>query len=464
MRRHAARPRPAGKKPRIPLTKRSWATETPLTLSAQPSNQAPPASEAEASAPVRADAKRASSNHDDSHDWKAEAAAAAAAAQHSDVEKEEEDQQQQQQQDEEDDDEDDGSPREESTRGVWKRLWRGMLKIFEPLDFKNAKPRRPQQTYVVRAGDTLAAIASEHGMKEVEVRAINDLWVGNVSAGQEIRVHRKRRSQSLPQLPFAEEYADAQEASHPEYSDPAHEELDESSPQKLQAARSLGVIFENHPQKEDELRPELLGKPTKHAPRLKTRSLSERMPTHKEQESSLYGLPTLLGGTADEILSASSPIVPKLEAYLPMRCRGYDWQLLYSSSQHGSSLHTLLRKVRGYSSSLVVVETCDGEVFGGFATECWSNSPSYYGNGECFVFTTVPRFEVFNWQRGNTMFMLTNDSSIAMGGGGSFAWLLNADLFSGCSGFSDTFKNRCLTSTEHFDIAAVEVWGFVMKA
>ncbi|GLD93095.1 hypothetical protein PINS_up001687 [Pythium insidiosum] len=339
-----------------------------------------------------------------------------------------------------------------------------MLKIFEPLDFKDAKPRRPQQTYVVRAGDTLAAIASEHGMKEVEVRAINDLWLGNVSAGQEIRVHRKRRSQSLPQLPFAEEYADAQETPSHEDIDPACEATYDASPQKLQAARSLGVIFENHPQKEDELRHEHVGNQSKHAPRLKTRSLSERMPTHKEQESSLYGLPTLLGGTSDEILSASSPIVPKLEAYLPMRCRGYDWQLLYSSSQHGSSLHTLLRKVRSYSSSLIVVETCDGEVFGGFATESWTTSLSYYGNGESFVFTTVPRFEVFQWQRTNTMFMLANESSIAMGGGGNFAWLLNADLFSGCSGFSETFKNRCLTSTERFDVAAVEVWGFVMKA
>jgi hypothetical protein len=34
-----------------------------------------------------------------------------------------------------------------------------MIRIFEPLDFKDAKPKRKQHPYEVKPGDTLAGIA-----------------------------------------------------------------------------------------------------------------------------------------------------------------------------------------------------------------------------------------------------------------------------------------------------------------
>jgi hypothetical protein len=37
-------------------------------------------------------------------------------------------------------------------------------------------------------------------MKEAEVRAMNNLWEGNVFAGQKLVLHRKMRSQSLPSI------------------------------------------------------------------------------------------------------------------------------------------------------------------------------------------------------------------------------------------------------------------------
>lgn len=152
--------------------------------------------------------------------------------------------------------------------------------------------------------------------------------------------------------------------------------------------------------------------------RKQQRSKSERMHTHLEEDE--FVLPRLLGGSASEVLSDpqfGAKLVPKLEASLATRFRSYDWKLLYSLAQHGASLHTLLRNVRGKSPTLVVVETTRGDVFGGFAAVPWTKGSSYYGNGESFVFTCQPRFERFPWTHKNSMFMLSTDQSIGMGGG-----------------------------------------------
>lgn len=202
-------------------------------------------------------------------------------------------------------------------------------------------------------------------------------------------------------------------------------------------------------------------------PAIKYRSQSARVSMQLEEEPAL---PELIGGTLTDILSRpkyATTLVPKLEACLPSYHRGYDWKLLYSLGQHGCSLHTLLTKVQDEAPTLVVVETARGDVFGGFTTVAWHSATSYYGVGESFVFSNQPRFEFFRWSRWDTMLMLSNDQSIAMGGGyvrndasvdcgsskltkvdgctsssGEFAWYMNSDLSCGTSGASTTFKNR----------------------
>ncbi|TMW63352.1 hypothetical protein Poli38472_002293 [Pythium oligandrum] len=352
-----------------------------------------------------------------------------------------------------------------------------MLKIFQPLDFKNAKPRHMQQTYVVQPGDTLAGIALRHGMKEAQIRAINNLWEGNVFAGQEIVVHRKQRSKSLPQLPSAgltgkkAGFESVEEQRPPEEAEkePVVEDdwvLTDSPPRSNENGKKLSVIFEHHPHKDAQQTQAGQGKSNGvGVRRIKVRSFSARFQTHQEEEDNIFGLPKLLGGTWGEVLAnpRHADLVPKLEACLPMRYHGYDWRVMYSSAKHGSSLHTLLRLSQGKGASIIIVETCDGDVFGGFNTSSWTTSTSYYGTGECFVFTTAPKFEVFTWKRTNSMFMLSDSRSIAMGGGGGFAWILNADLSRGSTSPSDTFMNRRLTPDADFEISTVEVWGFETK-
>jgi len=227
--------------------------------------------------------------------------------------------------------------------------------------------------------------------------------------------------------------------------------------------KTASVQPEDEDEDEDVVAP-VKKKKAQTADKNKQRSQSERLPTHLEADE--FVLPALIGGTASEVLSDPrycSMFVPKLETCLPTRFRGYDWTLLYSLAQHGSSLHTLLCNVRDKSPTLILVETTRGEVFGGFVTVPWKQSTSYYGIGESFVFACHPKFERFPWSRRNAMFMLSTDRSIGMGGGGGFAWFLNSDLSRGSSAQSDTFMNRRLTSESDFDVACVEVWGFVTK-
>jgi len=89
----------------------------------------------------------------------------------------------------------------------------------------------------------------------------------------------------------------------------------------------------------------------------------------------------------------------------------------YSLAQHGANVDTLYRFTRRKCPSFIVIETSDGDVFGAFTSAPWAVSHSYYGTGECFLFTCYPKFECFPWKFTNSMFMFSNESTIAMGGG-----------------------------------------------
>ncbi|CAK4111047.1 unnamed protein product [Aphanomyces euteiches] len=177
-------------------------------------------------------------------------------------------------------------------------------------------------------------------------------------------------------------------------------------------------------------------------------------------------LPQLIGGGPNDILSdpkVSKYLVPKLEACLPYRYRHKNWKLSYSLAQHGASLHTLYRRVRSHDASLVIIETDDGDIFGGFAMGTWTPSGLYHGNGESFVFTCVDKFEFFPWSRKNSLIMFADGETIAMGGGGGFAWALNHDMSQGTSSPTMTFDNRSLARRCNFGVINCEVWEFVFK-
>lgn len=183
--------------------------------------------------------------------------------------------------------------------------------------------------------------------------------------------------------------------------------------------------------------------------------------------------------------------------HLPSRCHGKALKLLFSTSQNGYSLATLLNRCRGHGPTLLVVMDEASHVFGGFASRDWSGNDlasstvqfslgrgtsssaaggggsgsaslftrtsSYFGSGEAFLFRCKPALAVYRWTRRNSDFQLARRDLLALGGGGGkFGLCLDAGLERGWTGRCETFDNPPLASEEAFRIVRVEAWGFVL--
>ncbi|CAI5991161.1 unnamed protein product [Closterium sp. NIES-64] len=149
-----------------------------------------------------------------------------------------------------------------------------------------------------------------------------------------------------------------------------------------------------------------------------------------------------------------------LAVTLPARLRTSPWRLLYSTARDGISMATLFRKIKGKGACLLVVRDSNKYVFGCFTNEEWRPMDRYYGNGECFVFQVQPECVAYRWARTNSYFMLSSNAMLAVGGGNHHSLLLYADLLTGASAPCDTFGSAILASSEEFEVAQVEVWGF----
>ncbi|GFH20877.1 TLDc domain-containing protein, partial [Haematococcus lacustris] len=58
----------------------------------------------------------------------------------------------------------------------------------------------------------------------------------------------------------------------------------------------------------------------------------------------------------------------------------------------------------------------------------------------------------------NDFFQYSTPSCLALGGDGHFALHLDQELLQGSSGLCGTFGSPCLSSSEEFRIALMEVW------
>jgi len=131
------------------------------------------------------------------------------------------------------------------------------------------------------------------------------------------------------------------------------------------------------------------------------------------------------------------------------------WRLLYRLSEDGVSMNTFAARLCNQETTLVIIKDSNSHIFGGFCTEEWLFSSSFYGTGDNFVFTfrKGDRCEMWPASGDNFMYQYCDQSGFGMGGGmneGRFAMFLGRDLLNGNSYKTECFENECLSSNERF--------------
>ena len=156
--------------------------------------------------------------------------------------------------------------------------------------------------------------------------------------------------------------------------------------------------------------------------------------------------------------------------HIPPPLRGPARQL-FCSRRDGESFAKLTECVLRKGPTLLVVRDTDGFVFGGFASRSWEIHPKFRGDGECFLFTALPKLEVFNkptFYNKHFMYYQMHADTLpnGLGMGGQFDYFglwLSADFGKGHSRAKPkctTYASKQLSGREDFSIHSLEVWGF----
>lgn len=167
--------------------------------------------------------------------------------------------------------------------------------------------------------------------------------------------------------------------------------------------------------------------------------------------------------------------------WLPSRLQVLEIQLIYSTNIHGCRLMTLFDKIEFYPSSLIIVQTTSRAIFGAFCSQPWSNrlptgrarKPSFFGNGETFLFELLPRICKYEWigkqlhgdtTPGQEMFQYADMDKLIVGGSGGssggMGFVIDSDLAYGRTAECETFRNGLLGGERDFEIVALEVLSF----
>ena len=128
-----------------------------------------------------------------------------------------------------------------------------------------------------------------------------------------------------------------------------------------------------------------------------------------------------------------------------------DWELVYSSNIHGSSLGTFFANTEKLESgSVLLIKTDTYEIFGAYVSDPWRRKHAgYYGRGETCVFSLVPGPISVHKHTGENDFYVHSDADGITIGGGSLgaAICLDKSLQHGTTGDCLTFGNKVTTAT-----------------
>ncbi|VVC44185.1 Hypothetical protein CINCED_3A017034 [Cinara cedri] len=166
-----------------------------------------------------------------------------------------------------------------------------------------------------------------------------------------------------------------------------------------------------------------------------------------------------------------------LWSWLPVRITMYQPILLYTSEEHGCSLTTFYVRVEHHEPTILLIKTCNNEIFGAYCSSKWiernkkdqyGNRQAYFGTGETFIFSLYPGkakypwvgMEVNNVLHANELFMAADQKMITIGGGDGQAIWMDENVRYGKSENCSTFNNPPLCKSRDFEIKVLEVYGF----
>ncbi|KAG6459193.1 hypothetical protein O3G_MSEX011254 [Manduca sexta] len=138
-----------------------------------------------------------------------------------------------------------------------------------------------------------------------------------------------------------------------------------------------------------------------------------------------------------------------LWSWLPVRITMYQPVLLYTTEEHGCSLTTFYVRVEHHEPTLLMIKTCNNEVFGAYCSTRWfernqkderGNRQAYFGTGETFLFSLYPERAKYPWvgctagsgdkgeeqkvAHGSELFMAADSKMITIGGGSVYSTYL----------------------------------------
>lgn len=89
------------------------------------------------------------------------------------------------------------------------------------------------------------------------------------------------------------------------------------------------------------------------------------------------------------------------------------------------------------------------------------NTKQIFENIEEEPLMTKPRINVFPWSGKNCFYIYTDNSRIAIGGGGSYSLTIDGEFFRGWSSPCSTYDSPSLSNHEDFLVNAFQVWTLV---
>ncbi|XP_064292233.1 GTPase-activating protein skywalker isoform X5 [Plodia interpunctella] len=171
-----------------------------------------------------------------------------------------------------------------------------------------------------------------------------------------------------------------------------------------------------------------------------------------------------------------------LWSWLPVRITMYQPVLLYTTEEHGCSLTTFYVRVEHHEPTLLMIKTCNNEVFGAYCSTRWfernqkderGNRQAYFGTGETFLFSLHPSRAKYPWvgtladdagdsgtTHARSLFMAADNTMITIGGGDGQAIWMDENIRFGKTDRCSTFNNPPLCPSGDFEIRVLEVYGF----